>query len=66
MLAAPELTPTHTPNPDDANRMQYSHKTPTQPLQTYDIASRTRRTPPTPDDASGMYYIHKTPTQLQT
>ena len=29
--------PTHTPNPDDANRMQYSHMTLTQP-QTYDNA----------------------------
>jgi len=45
--------PTHTPNPDDANRMQYSHMTLTQP-QTYNNASRIRRTPRTPADASRM------------
>ena len=45
--------PTHTPNPDDATRMQYSHMTLTQP-QTYDNASHIRRTPQTPADASRM------------
>jgi len=61
----------HTPTPNDANRMHYTHNTLTQ-LQTYNNtsrtrctptyhnASRTRRMPPTPDDASRMQYRHKT------
>jgi len=56
LRTAPDAPP---PTPDDASRIQNTHKTPTQ-LPTYNNASRTRRTPPTPDDASRMQYSHTT------